>query len=463
MKKVRKLCLLVTALLIFSLMVLPAAATQQSDTNDQIQYNQTTLLGSSQLITNAKAVVLYEYTTDTFMYSWNADTPMYPSSMVKILTALLAVQKGDLSEIITVRQDVLSTVAYDAVSADLLDGEQLTLEQLLYCMMVGSANDAAAVIADHIANSQDAFVQEMNTYAQSLGCTNTVFTNVHGLHDPNQHTTARDMAQIVADAMNNEVFREIFGAARYTVSATNLSEKRELSNNNLLLDTGSYYFDGRVTGGRTGVTEDGDRCVAATAEDNGMQVVSIIMGSKSVYEEDGYTVRSHGGFDETKALLDIGLSGYKAVGILYPGQALKQLSVNNGNANVTLTPATESASIVPVNANAEDLTFQYRYRNEQQNAPIEKGQVLGDVSVYYNGICVAETELLALNEVAVITQQLPVQESAGDGWAIAGKILIILAALAILIFAVRFAVRKILIRNAAKRSRRYRRSRRRSR
>lgn len=461
MKLFRKFYAVVALCVLLCLMIQPVFATQQTDT--QVQFNQTTLLGTSQLITNAKAVVLYEYSTETFMYAWNADTQMYPSSMVKIITALLAVQKGNLTDTVTVRGDALSTVAYDAVSADLLDGEQLTLEQLLYCMMTGSANDAAAVIADYISGSQDQFVQEMNAYAQNLGCTNTNFTNVHGLHNENQYTTARDMAIILADAMKNEIFRTLFAAASYAVPATNLSPERKLESNNLLVNSASYYYDARVTGGRTGTAEDGGRCVASSAEDNGLKVISVIMGSESVYEEDGYTARSQGGFNETKALLDIGLSGYKAVGIIYPGQALKQLPVNNGKSSVTLTPVTAVSSIVPVETKTENLTFQYQYRNEEQSAPIERGQILGDVAVYYNGICVAQSELGALNAVEENIEQAPVYVEKSDAWGIVGKMLIIIAAVAVVFFAVRLLVKRISIQAVAKRSRHYRRSRRRSR
>ncbi len=467
MTKLRKISFLcITALLIVAL-VFPVFGNAQVGQDSNIQYQESPILGSSQLITNAQAAVLYEYSTETFMYAWNADNRVSPSSLVKIMTALLAVQKGNMDDVVCVTQDVLSTVAADAMSVDLLDGELLTLEQLLYCMMVGSANDAAAVIADHISGSQASFVQEMNDFALAVGCQNTVFTNVHGLHDDNQYSTARDVALILAEAMKNETFRTIFGTALYTVPATNLSEQRELSSNNYLINTDVFdiYFDPRVTGGRGGTAENGDRCLAATAQENGLQVISVIIGAKSVYEEDGYTVRSYGSFNETKALLDIGLTGYKAVQILYPGQVLKQLRVQDGNASVSITPDSTVSTILPVDATLSNLAFQYEFLQQQISAPVEKDQLLGSLKVYFNSTCIAQSQLFALNAVeqTQANQIDPQKDGSQNVWAIVGKVLAVIAGVLVLVLIVRFLVRKIHLSADAKRSRRYRRSRRRSR
>ena len=156
MKLFRKFYAVVALCVLLCLMIQPVFATQQTDT--QVQFNQTTLLGTSQLITNAKAVVLYEYSTETFMYAWNADTQMYPSSMVKIITAYYAVLHGNPEDVVTVTETALANVPYDAVSADLQPGEEILLEDLIYCMMVGSANDAASVIAEHIGCSEEEYL-----------------------------------------------------------------------------------------------------------------------------------------------------------------------------------------------------------------------------------------------------------------------------------------------------------------
>ena len=177
-------------------------------------------------------------------------------------------ENGDIETVVTVREDVLSTVPYDAVSADLTAGEEMTLGDLIGCMLVGSANDAAAVIAENLAGSQAAFVARMNLRAQELGCTGTQFTNVHGLHDKEQYTTARDIARILAKAVENEAFCDAFGAVYYTVEPTNKADVRYLSTENYMMndDMDVNYYDTRVTGSRTGVNNDYTRNVASVAE-----------------------------------------------------------------------------------------------------------------------------------------------------------------------------------------------------
>ena len=368
--------------------------------------SQLPVLGSEQLITNARSVLLYETQTDTLMYAWNADERLPPASLAKILTALIAVEQGDLSAKVTVRQEVLNTVSKNAVKSDILAGEVLTLEDLLYCMMVDSGNDAAAVIADHISGSQEAFVQQMNEYAQSLGCVDTNFTNVHGIHEENQYSTARDLGRILAAAVKNESFCDIFGAVYYSVPASNLSEDRHLVSENYLIngDIVQIYYDGRVKGSRTGVTEDKNRCIASVAESNGLQLVSIILGSASVYEESGVKVRSFGGYTETSDLLDLAFDGYQPCQLIYNGQILKQEPVENGDCYVSLGTAASAATVLPGGVSVDDLNVQYEHINQTLKAPIKKGDLLSCVKFTYGGKCVAQLDLYAMNSVHKITK-----------------------------------------------------------
>lgn len=355
-------------------------------------------LGSEKLADNVGAAVLYEMNSDTLMYAWHADKKVYPSSMVKILTALIAVEKGDPQTVITVTQDVLDSVPYYAASAELQVDEQIPLSDLLYCMMVGSANDAAAVIASHISGSQDSFVKEMNDYALALGCTGTQFTNVHGLHDEQQYTTARDMARILSAAVRNEAFLAYFSAVNYIVPATNKSEERELSSGNFLVNTEDFqlYYDPRVTGGRTGITEDGARCLATVAQHNGMQLISVVTGSESTFADDGSTL-TYGSFKETTTLLDACFNGYQVAQVLYKGQVLKQSSIPDGENDVVLCSEESVYAVLPEDVSVADLTF--KYGDTALAAPVEAGQVLSDVEIWHGGFCIARSDLKAMNSV----------------------------------------------------------------
>lgn len=362
--------------------------------------SQVTFLGSEKKIENVISAVLYETTTNTLMYCDNADEQLPPSSLVKILTALIAIENGNLTEAVTVREDVLATLPKDAKVVELVVGEVLTVEDLIYCMMVGSGNDAAVVLADHIMGNQQAFVDEMNRYAAELGCTNTNFTNVHGLHDINQYTSARDMARILAYAIQNEEFCLAFGDVYYNVPATNKVNIRYLATDNYLLndDQVMIYYDERVKGSRTGVANDRTRCLATVAEDDGLTYVSIVMGSESQYEADGYSVKVFGGYDETIQLLNLGFEGYKTAQVLHDGQVMLQSKVQNGDADVSIGTHDSAFSVIPSSVDAEGL--EYRYVDQTPLvAPIEKGQKLSSVQVWCYGVCIAQKDLYALNSV----------------------------------------------------------------
>lgn len=355
------------------------------------------MLGNQTTIENVQAAILYERSTQTLMYSYNADTRVDPASIVKVMTALIAVESGKLSDMVTVKASVLETVPDNAVSVDLQEGEQISLRDLVYCMMIGSGNDAAAVIAEYVAG--DAFVDLMNTRAQEIGCIDTQFTNAHGIYDENQYSTARDLTRIVDVALQNEDFVAIFGTTHHTVTATNKSEPRELLTNNHLMHTDTFdiYFDERVTGGRAGTAGDDTRCMAVTAEKNGLHMISIVLGSESVYDEDNGSVRSYGGFYETKKLLDLGFEGFKTAQILYEGMVLKRIPYNENY----ISAATNAAfsSVLPANATEKDLRFEYVDTVGEATAQIEKGQVVSTVRVWYGSLCISQADLYALHNV----------------------------------------------------------------
>ena len=396
------------------------------------------MLGTEKLVDNVRAAVLFEANSQTMMYAWNADTQMYPASLVKIMTALVALENGELSELVTVKEQTISSIPIDAVSAKLCADEVISLEELLYCLIVGSANDAAVVIADHISGSQQAFVSLMNQYAEDIGCTGTYFVNPHGLHDDNQHTTARDVARILTAAMENEQFSKIFTTVDHNVPATNKSEERSLSSGNSMLDSNSQlYYDPRVIGGRTGVTQDGRRCLASVSESNGMKMVSIVMGAESVYQADGYSAISIGGYQETSKLLDHCYDGYKATQILYPGQALRQMPISGGDSELAIAPQTGVTAVLPKNVLPSDLVL--RYADAVFSAPVEKGQLVSNVQVWCGGVCVAQCELYALNSVAELTALSDYEEKNSIEWGVVVLVAVATAAvLAGLIVAYRY-------------------------
>ncbi len=422
------------------------------------------LLGIQKIVDNAKAVMLYEASSDTLLHAWNADERMYPASFVKIMTAWIAAESGRHEETVTVSEAAVSSLPQSAVSADLVAGEQLTLQQLIYCLLVGSANDAAAVIAEHISGNQSAFVQLMNSKAQEIGCTGTQFANAHGLHDDAQYTTARDAARILSAAMKNDLFRTVFTTVSHTVPATNMTGERALVSGNSMLDsTSKLYYDARVIGGRTGVTEDGRRCLASVAENNGMQLICIVMGSETVYQDDGYSAISVGGYHETTELLNAGLDGYKAVQILFANQSLRQVAVADGDSDVIMGPQISVSAVLPEAVTMTDLSM--RYSDEPVQAPVAFGQRISSVEIWYGNMCVAQAELFALNSVGQKNSIVTPLEVHNDGgvWKTVAWISVAIILILALIFLLPRFLKKVRLLTVRYRSKHYRRSRRRSR
>lgn len=438
MKKRKIMTMLLCLVLVFTLCTASVSAADVDNSTsvscDTIDAPRA-LLDSVSGVENAEAVLLYEVSTDTLMYARNADTPMYPSSLTKIMTAMIVLERANLSDIVTVREDVLDSVPKSAAKTYLQVDEVMSVEHLLYSMLVDSANDSTAVLADFVCGSQEAFVQVMNEKAQELGCTNTHFVNVHGLYDKEHLSTARDIAKILKAAIQNEKFVEIFGTVFHTIPATNKYEQRNLMTGNFLMTRGDLqiYYDSRVTGGRTGVAPDGLRCIASTADDGELQMISVIIGSDSIFDENGANI-TFGGFEETTALLDAGFNGMSNTQLMHPGQAMAQFPVENGNNNVVVGPQVYAYTILPDQLTSKELTYQYS--QVSFSAPIEKGQEISTLEIFYNGLSVAKAPMYALNSVDIKEDiQLPNQPGSGNV-----TVTVLVAVIVVLVLAILFLI-----------------------
>lgn len=237
-------------------------------------------------ITSTAAVVM-EDSTNTVLYGKNMDTPLYPASAVKIMTMLLALENSNPEDQVVMTATGVSGVTDGGANISAQLDESFSMEQCMYAIMVASANDIALQVAEHIGGSVEAFVQMMNTRAQELGCTNTVFTNPTGLPDENQHTTAHDMALIMKAAMSNETFRSMANTTSYNIPATNMSGgERVLTNRFSMIDPASdAYYEGCL-GGKEGFTEASGSTLVCAAERNGMTLISVVLQGASGQTDD---------------------------------------------------------------------------------------------------------------------------------------------------------------------------------
>lgn len=468
MKKHRLLCLFLCLIMCLAVPVEAAAGDSSVTAGCHSVDAALPLADSGQLTDTAKAAIVYELSSDTMVYSWNPDEKIYPSSMVKLMTALVALEKGDLEEKVAVTKRALNLMQAGSVSAGLMAGEEMKLLDLLYCLMVASANDAALVIAEHIGGNQDIFITMMNEKAAQLGCTGTRYSNAHGLHDEETYTTARDICRIMEYALENDTFRALFTAESYTVPATNKSEERKIWTTNYMRTThgNRTYYDARVTGGKTGSTDEAGRCLVATAESGNMALLTIVMGAKPVYSADGLSVERFGSFEETRELLDYTFENYERRQIFFPGQILTQLPVEQGANSVAAGAQVSAFTILPKKLETEQLVWRYG-TSGGVTAPVELGQTLSTVQAWFGNKCLAQTDLVAMNAVGVYRPEEPVEKpDKVDGTAIWLTILILVGAvvaLALLSLGVLYAIRIVRKVTIDMRRRRRRKNRRRSR
>ncbi len=368
------------------------------------------LTDGDDLTVDAKAALLYEMNTGTMLYTINPDQKLYPASVTKIMTCLLALENGTLTDTITVSSEAVSSIDPDGSTVYLQSGEQMTLENLLYCMMVSSGNDAAAVIAEYVSGSQDAFIALMNQRAQELGCTNTHFANPHGLHDENHYTTARDLGKIMLAALEKPMFQTLYATAQYDVPATNMSDVRSLESTNYFINTSRTegYYDQRVVGGKTGFTTPAGRCLVCTAEDGDLNLLSVVLGGENIYQGDGVTVQAYGNFVQTEKLLDYGFSNFTLVDAISESQTVGQFSVTGGANETVGHPAQTVQVALPVDYKMEDLRWDYVRNDQELTAPMEAETELGTVCAWYQDYCLSQTALLSVNPVE------PVSESASQ-------------------------------------------------
>ena len=370
------------------------------------------LAGTDKLLDTAKAVISYELNKDTLLYTWNADQRINPTGMVKLLTALIVLERGNLDDMVTVYRSTLDTIAWGAVSAGLKAGEVVPLRDLLLCVMVASANDAAAVMAAHIAGNQKEFVVLMNEKAAELGCTNSHFTNVHGLYDEAQYSTARDLAIIAEAALENETFAEMFSLDNFSMEATNLSGSRYFITTNYMMSDEymNQYFDYRVTGGKPAAASSSDRSMICTAEVGNSRYLLVVMSTKSEVSADGMSVISFGNFLETKKLMNYIFNNFTVRQVLDKNQTLYQYTVENGQNDVILQPAEDVWVLLPAGYDKAAVDYQPVIDRQNLVAPLATGVCLGRLQIQYGGLILTECDLVAMNPSVEKGSALGVEE-----------------------------------------------------
>ena len=245
--------------------------------------------------------ILIDRKTGTILYQKDANSSYYPASITKIMTALLVMENCSLDEQVTFTETGIRDVNYGSTNAGMQLGEVITIEQCLYLIMLQSANEVSAQVAEYIAGSEAAFVEQMNQRAEELGCTGTHFNNPNGLPDNNHYTTAHDMALISQEAIKHDLFREIIHTQEYTLPATNVNPApRTFKNHHAILFPGTEYYYEYAIGGKTGYTDASQSTLVTFAEKDGLLFIA------TVFKGDGAKIVL-----DTKKLFEYGYENYE--------------------------------------------------------------------------------------------------------------------------------------------------------
>lgn len=347
----------------------------------------------------SNAAILYEVTSGELVYEKNGKQKAYPASTTKIMTALLALENCEMDEPVTVTRAALNTVSPGSSIAGLQNGEVLSMYEMLECLLVASGNDAASVIAAHIGGTVAQFVEMMNERSRELGCTNTHYTNPSGLHDEEHYTTAEDLLKVTVEAMKHPEFVEIVGSAQVTIPETNkVDHPRYFNNTNQLISQAvtSVNLYSKATGIKTGHTTPAGYCLVSSAENGDLSYIAVVLGGYI----DENTGRNYSYVDSINLFL-WGFSDFKYRTIVSTSDLVKELEVDLAKEKdfVILRAAEDVTAFLHEDDDIDAIFTKTISVQENITAPVERGDILGTMTILRGSEVYARVDLIATNTV----------------------------------------------------------------
>lgn len=348
----------------------------------------------------AEAALLVSPDSGMVLYEKNADERRYPASTTKIMTALIVLENvTDLSETVTAEASDFEHVTADSSNAGIKEGEVVTVEDLLYALMLPSANEAAYMLARHVGGTWENFVDMMNERAAELGCTGTHFSNPCGLHEDDHYTTARDLYKIAYAAMQDETFSNIADTVQWKMNTSLRQEHLILTTNYLILSSYAAYAYPFCKGIKTGHTSQAGNCFVGYAEYGDAKLYSVVLGSADHSAEYPEIAAS---FTDTSSLCKWGFDNFTSKTIVKKGDTVKEITVNlsTDTDRLVLTTKNDLVSLVPKDLDVAKLLEAPNFTApDEVNAPIKAGDVIGSVTYSYDGVDYGTVELVALSDV----------------------------------------------------------------
>ena len=349
----------------------------------------------------APACILMDLGSGNVLYNKNANEKMYPASTTKIMTAILTLENCKLSDTAKASHNAVFSIPSGYSIASIKEGETLTIEQLLNVLLIPSANDAAVVLAEHIAGSVENFANMMNQKALELGCKNTHFVNPNGIHSEDHYSTAYDLALMGKYAMTFPEFRQIVSKTSYALPATDVypasdrlfNTTNELIRKNYSTSARNYYYE-FATGGKTGYTDAAKSCIVATATKGDISLLTVVLHDETT--EDGLSQRPI----DCKTLFEYGFNNYSVKTLFSKGSTVKSIEVVKGSSetkNLDLVCSSDVTALVSNDTDVEGIPMDITL-SDGITAPIAEGTNLGTVSYTIDGVTYS-SDLLASHNV----------------------------------------------------------------
>lgn len=357
---------------------------------------------------NSDYAVLYNVDIDSVVYQKNSDVKTEPAQLAQIMTAIVCIENcSDLEntpvtipEVIFDELDTYEEQDIYYTTTDFSAGEEMTMKDLLYAMILSSSCEAASTIAYYIGEGDiDKFVDMMNDKAKQIGCVDTNFENPHGMHQDGQYTTAYDMFLITKYATELSKFNEIANTYEYSMPATNVHDEQSLYHTNVMMDEDSNYYYEYAKGIKTGNSEQAGSCLVSKATKNGSNYILVLMHAP-LSERDDYGNRIFYHIEDAQSIFSWCLDNFEYTTLLSDEEEIKEVKVkySSGNDYVLLRPSSKYSTLWPNTMDVSSIERVFTIQ-EDVSAPIEVGDVLGSVTLILSGEEIYTTDLVATNNL----------------------------------------------------------------
>ena len=382
----------ITAIILLMIISFTFSCTVLAENEDKINTEEKVVEEKAGIYANSPYAILLDMNTSMVLYEKNADERVYPADLTKIMTAVLVLENCNLEELAGASETALSNVKAGDSKLGIIQKEKLSVRQLLYGMLLGSASDAAYVLAEKTSGSIEEFVLLMNKKAAKLGMNDTNFTNPTGEHDERHYTTARDMSRLAIHAMKINEFCEIVKCDSYSILPTEKSSStRKVVNRNHFVSKllrNDYYYK-YSTGIKTGYSSQAKSCIAASAKKNNMSLIALVFSAETVDN----VAQS---FSDCINMFDYVFQNYCEQRIATENSIIAQTKIENTRRNKKLTLKAKTAFSVIRHKEEKELEITYKdIVKETVSAPVNENDVIGKREYFYNKVSLGQIDLVA--------------------------------------------------------------------